>query len=72
MKKRTRILAALLALVMVLSMAACGGSDEPVETAGTQGESESGSGSQGGETTTPDGEKVVTIAMTSAWASWCP
>lgn len=72
MRKRTRFLASLLAGVMVLSMAACGSSDNSSNTDGTKsaGETKQAEESKGSENT--GAEKMVTIAITNAWASWCP
>ena len=75
MKRRTRFMAAVLAGVMSLSLAACGGSKTSGSSsgnselatgeAGTKAASSSSSGTEAGG-------KTVTIAITNAWASWCP
>ena len=75
MKRRTRFMAAVLAGVMSLSLAACGGS----KTSGSSsGSSELATGEAGTKAAssssagTEAGGKTVTIAITNAWASWCP
>ena len=73
MKKSTRFLAVLLAGVMVLSMAACGGSNDSGTKAATEtkaaGETKAEE-NKGSENT--GAEKIVTIAITNSWATWCP
>ncbi|MCI8465392.1 MAG: peptide ABC transporter substrate-binding protein [Lachnospiraceae bacterium] len=82
MRKKTRFLAAALAAAMVFSMAACGGGDDSKGTqAPASDNKETQAATQGGssdndksDANTPSGggNKTVTIAMTSPWASWNP
>ena len=78
MRKRTRFLAALLAGAMVLGMAACGGGDDTkssdtvTKAAGETGQQTEAKTEAAGGSESSGGEKIATIAITNAWASWCP
>lgn len=79
MRKRTRFLAALLAGVMVLGMAACGGGDDDKSSGDTQaaagetkGQAAEANTDNAGGSESSGAEKIATIAITNAWASWCP
>ena len=75
MKKTTRFMSAVLAGIMAFGMAACGGA-KTSETK-TDSTKSSAAGETAVETTKAagtesTGNKTVTVAITNAWASWCP
>ena len=75
MKKTTRFMSAVLAGIMAFGMAACGGAK--ISETKTDSTKSSAAGETAVETTKAagtesTGNKTVTVAITNAWASWCP
>ncbi len=69
MRKQGRIMAAVLAGLMIFGMAACGGGGKKNDTAnGSAG----GTKDAAAADKTSGGETMVTVAITNAWASWSP
>ena len=78
-KLAKRLCALLLAVVMLLALAACGGETEPSTAPSTAPEGEPSTAPEGEPSTAPEGddsnidyEAVVTMALTSGWSSLIP